>query len=139
MSMHLEGPWLTTTGKRRSKRQYQNADAARRERELKAEWDVKQTEWAKLAPNFSAKHVPADPRMPRTAFKPLKGYNLNHRGRDTERLPSVDTGVKGAVTTKAPQTYTGTKVKGIATMHKSNAVPVFTDEEAIEISQMRRG
>jgi hypothetical protein len=24
-------------------------------------------------------------------------------------------------------------------MHKSNAVPVFSDEEAIEISRMRRG
>jgi hypothetical protein len=35
--------------------------------------------------------------------------------------------------------YTGTKVLGIATMHKSNAVPVFAEEQAIEISQMRRG
>jgi hypothetical protein len=34
--------------------------------------------------------------------------------------------------------YTGDKVKGIATMHKSNAVPVFSDEEAISISSMRR-
>jgi hypothetical protein len=39
----------------------------------------------------------------------------------------------------APKVYTGTKVKGIATMHKSNAVPVFSDEEAVEISRMRRG
>jgi hypothetical protein len=29
-------------------------------------------------------------------------------------------------------------VKGIATMHKSNAVPVFTDEQAVDISRMRR-
>lgn len=34
--------------------------------------------------------------------------------------------------------YTGTLVKGIATMHKSNAVPVFCDEEAVDISRMRR-
>ena len=34
--------------------------------------------------------------------------------------------------------YTGTLVKGIATMHKSNAVPVINDEEVISISQMRR-
>jgi hypothetical protein len=40
---------------------------------------------------------------------------------------------------KPAKVYTGTKVKGIATMHKSNAVPVFSDEEAIEISKMRRG
>jgi hypothetical protein len=29
-------------------------------------------------------------------------------------------------------------MKGIGTMHKSNAVPVFTDTEAKEISSMRR-
>lgn len=34
--------------------------------------------------------------------------------------------------------YTGTLIKGIATMHKSNAVPVTSGEQAIEISQMRR-
>ena len=138
MSMHLEGPWLTTVGKRRTKRRYPSADAARRERELKAEWESKQAEWAKLAPNFSAKRVPADPRMPRTAFKPLKGYSLAHRGSDTARLPSVDSGITGAVATKAPQQYTGTKIKGIGTMHKSNAVPIFTDDDAKDIARMRR-
>lgn len=35
--------------------------------------------------------------------------------------------------------YTGTLVKGIATMHKSNAVPVIDEEQAKEISRMRRG
>lgn len=34
--------------------------------------------------------------------------------------------------------YTGTLVRGIATMHKSNAVPVINQEQAVEISQMRR-
>jgi hypothetical protein len=34
--------------------------------------------------------------------------------------------------------YTGTKIKGIGTMHKSNAVPVFSDEEAKDIASMRR-
>lgn len=34
--------------------------------------------------------------------------------------------------------YTGTLIKGIATMHKSNAVPVINKEQAIEISEMRR-
>jgi len=34
--------------------------------------------------------------------------------------------------------YTGTKMVGIATMHKSNSVPVFSDEEAIDIARMRR-
>ena len=39
---------------------------------------------------------------------------------------------------KEKQVYTGTLVKGIATMHKSNAVPVINEEQATEISQMRR-
>jgi len=34
--------------------------------------------------------------------------------------------------------YTGTLVKGIATMHKSNAVPVINQQHAIDIARMRR-
>ena len=34
--------------------------------------------------------------------------------------------------------YTGDYLIGIATMHKSNAVPVFSYEDAIDISKMRR-
>ena len=71
---------------------------------------------------------------------PLKGnYSLTiPEGRNTtSHLKSVDTG--GNALLKPSPVYTGTKVKGIATMHKSNAVPVFSDEEAIEISKMRRG
>ena len=34
--------------------------------------------------------------------------------------------------------YTGTLVKGIATMHKSNAVPIIDQEQATEIANMRR-
>ena len=35
--------------------------------------------------------------------------------------------------------YTGTLVKGIATMHKSNAVPIINEQQAIDIAKMRRG
>jgi hypothetical protein len=58
-------------------------------------------------------------------------------GRETPQYLSLDTGL-GVATKPNPNIYTGTKVKGIATMHKSNAVPVFTDNEAKEISSMRR-
>lgn len=37
------------------------------------------------------------------------------------------------------QRYTGSLVKGIATMHKSNAVPIIDDQQAKDISAMRRG
>jgi hypothetical protein len=58
-------------------------------------------------------------------------------GRETVRHPSLSTGL-GVATKPAPKVYTGSMVKGIATMHKSNAVPVFTDEQAVDISSMRR-
>lgn len=38
-----------------------------------------------------------------------------------------------------PQKYTGTYITGIATMHKSNAVPVTSKEYAIDLATMRRG
>ena len=34
--------------------------------------------------------------------------------------------------------YTGSLVTGIATMHKSNAVPVINQEQATDIANMRR-
>ena len=36
------------------------------------------------------------------------------------------------------KTYTGTLVKGLATTHKSNIVPVISQEEMIDIANMRR-
>ena len=36
------------------------------------------------------------------------------------------------------EVYTGTAIKGIGTMHKSNAVPIFSNEEAQDIAKMRR-
>lgn len=67
-------------------------------------------------------------------------YNLTTPvGRETRHIASRDTGHSGAVRTKAIPQYTGTKIIGIGTMHKSNAVPVFSNEEAHAIATMRRG
>jgi len=50
---------------------------------------------------------------------------------------SVDSdGINTAMPEK--KTYTGTLVKGIATMHKSNAVPIIDQEQATDIANMRR-
>ena len=46
----------------------------------------------------------------------------------------------GQGTKKESQKYTGTLIKGIATMHKSNAVPVMKGtNQAKDIAKMRRG
>jgi hypothetical protein len=68
----------------------------------------------------------------------LKGYTLSAPvGRETKHIPSLNTGA-GVAVKQETKIYTGTKVLGIATMHKSNAVPVFNSEEAVQISSMRR-
>jgi len=59
-------------------------------------------------------------------------------GRETPKLPSRST-TGGNATWRPNPVYTGDKIKGIGTMHKSNAVPVFSDEEAHDIATMRRG
>jgi hypothetical protein len=46
--------------------------------------------------------------------------------------------VTGACAAKPSPTYTGTNVIGIATMHKSNMVPIFSSDEAKDVARMRR-
>jgi hypothetical protein len=129
--MHLEGPWLSTTGKRKGKQKFASAEHARKARELDESWKELQKKWAVEAEDKKRKRA--------MTAAPLKGnYSLTiPEGRNTtSHLKSVDTG--GNALLKPSPVYTGTKVKGIATMHKSNAVPVFSDEEAQDISKMRR-
>ena len=129
MTMHLCGPALTMTGKKKGRVKFRNAAEAQRARELAADWEKLKARWSVPAPGRSKKK-----------FEPLTGsYQLTTpTGRPTTHdIPSL--GMMGVATKADPKVYTGTKVKGIATMHKSNAVPVFSDEEAVEISRMRRG
>lgn len=131
MTMHLAHPALSMGGKRKGKVKFRNADEARKSRELAAEWEQKQKEWAKLSASPAKKKV----------FKPAPSLSPQiPAGRDTTRhIKSLDTGHIGAISSKKIPQYTGTKIIGIGTLHKSNAVPVFSDEEAVEISRMRRG
>ena len=131
LSMHLEGPWLSTTGKRKGKKKFASAEHARKARELEESWKELQKRWVTEAEDKKRTRAMSAPSLSDYySLKIPEGRNT------TAHIKSVDTG--GNATLKAPKVYTGTKVKGIATMHKSNAVPVFSDEEAIDISRMRR-
>ena len=128
--MHLCGPALSLIGKKKGKVKFRNAEEARKARELDASWKELQKKWAVEADNKKrTRAMKAEPLSYKLSAPPGRG--------NTHHIPSVNTG--GNATLAAPKVYTGTKVKGIATMHKSNAVPVFSDEEAVEISKMRRG
>ena len=131
LSMHLEGPWLSTTGKKKGKKKFASAEHARKARELDESWKALQKKWA----------VEAEDKKRNRALsaEPLKGnYSLAiPADRSTAHLKSRGD-FTGNATLAPAKVYTGTMVKGIATMHKSNAVPVFSNEEAIDISKMRR-
>jgi hypothetical protein len=129
--MHLEGPWLSTTGKQKGKRKWASAEQKRLAERRQAEWDRKLIEFEKMTPKFSTGPYNS-PRKTMSDFMPK-----TPPGRETPKVESQDTGWVPCVKVKDNE-YTGTKIKGIGTMHKSNAVPVFSDEEAVEISTMRR-
>jgi len=130
MTMHLHHPSLSLNGKKKGKQKFRNADEARKARELESDWKEMQKRWG----------VEEETRRRNRAMtaEPL-AYKLTAPvGRTTAHIPSLDTGHIGAVRTKEIPQYTGTKILGIGTMHKSNAVPIFSDEQAVDISRMRR-
>jgi len=130
MTMHLAHPALSMGGKRKGKVKFRNSADAQKARQLDADWKELQKKW----------EVDADDKKRKRALaaEPLS-YTLSApAGRETKRIASLDTGHSGAVRTKDIPQYTGTNIVGISTLHKSNAVPVFSREEAIDISKMRR-
>ena len=139
MSMHLEGPWMTTTKySKKAHKKWASSEAKQKAARERQEWEELQRSWDKLAPRFSTKKVPAQ-TMPRGAFQPLKAKPMYPPGREPQNIPSLNGGIDTGPAVKAPdKVYTGTKIKGIGTMHKSNAVPIFSDDEAQDIAHMRR-
>lgn len=132
MSMHLHHPSLSTTGKKKGKKKFASAEHARKARELDESWKELQKKWGIEAENKKRARAMAAPSL-------SGNYSLSiPEGRNTtSHLKSLNSGL-GVATLSPAKVYTGTMVKGIATMHKSNAVPVFSDEQAVDISRMRR-
>ena len=74
-----------------------------------------------------------------TGFNPVvRNSPVVDPKRLTNHIPSLDTGT-GIAAKKEVTQYTGTAMLGIGQLHKSNAIPVFSKEDAIDISKMRRG
>lgn len=96
------------------------------QRQLAAEWEAIQKKY--------------EPKKPVKKVFNTWEYKLSTPpGRTTSHhIPSLSTGENGGAKKETMQ-YTGTKMLGIGTLHKSNAVPVFSDDEAKEMARMRRG
>jgi hypothetical protein len=77
-------------------------------------------------------------KLPKPEFKTLSQSITHPRYVDRQSFDSLNANV-GNTNLRESMKYTGTLVKGIATMHKSNAVPVIDEEQMKDISRMRRG
>ena len=82
--MHLEGPWLSTTGKHKTKRKWASSEAKKLAQARQAEWDRKLAEFDRMAPKFSTGPYNS-PRKTMSDFMPK-----TPPGRETVRAPSQD-------------------------------------------------
>lgn len=109
--------------KPRKKRTFKSAEAARQARELDASWNAIKSKYKPVA----------------TAPSESWTYSLSAPpGRSTSNhIPSRGDSTGNAVA-KPQQVYTGTEMIGIGQLHKSNAVPVFREQDAVDLANMRR-
>jgi hypothetical protein len=131
MTMHLVGPYLSLNGKKKGKVKFRNAEEARKARELESSWNDLQKKWGIEQEDKKRKRALKAEPLTYNLSAPVGRTNTNH-------IKSLNTNPMGPVSSKQIPQYTGTKIIGIGTMHKSNAVPIFSDEEAQDISKMRR-
>jgi hypothetical protein len=130
LSFHLEGPWLSTTGKKKGKQKFRNAEQARKSRECKDSWEQMLKQYG----------IEQEDRKRNRALKApvLKDAFPAYRGSEKPKLPSSNPSTWGTCAKPDQKEYTGDAIVGISTLHKSNAVPVFSKQDAIDISNMRR-
>lgn len=120
MSMHLVGPGLTTTNYKKRKQK----GLTKRDRQAQIEHD----KWLKK--------MGVHPTQIKTKPKQLAPREIYERKPD---LPKLSNTVDGYAPKKESQQYTGTYITGIATMHKSNMIPISSKKDAVEVARMRRG
>ena len=145
MSMHLLGPGVTTTNYKKGKKKQLSVA---QENQLKIDWKKYNKDCRRKNMHSAqfdtfddySKYVRGEYKAPKQRPNPLNNYQAP-KVRETQDYPSLSNKISAPAGKREPMKYTGErKLLGIATMHKSNMVPVFEDqkEQAIEIAQMRR-
>ena len=142
MTMHLmQG--LTTTSTKKRKRNITKAEMAKYEEDCRL-YNKRMKQAGRHDDRLTVNEyidfchgiIKARPKQERE----FKEWTPNYTSpRETKHIPSLDTGHRGACPPPEPKVYTGDLIVGVATMHKSNAVPVMRGtKQAEEISKMRR-
>ena len=126
MSMHLVGPYMTTTKYNRKNKASKNKRLQKAQAEHEAWLESKGLGKKQLEEKLYVNGK-------RISVNNIPDYKMGSRV-TSDRIAS-----NGLV--KERKIYSGERtLLGVATMHKSNMVPIFADkkEDAIDIAQMRR-
>jgi len=134
MTMHLLGPQYSTTSTRKRKKKLTDSQHTK----MCIDWVAYNKQMKKMGCKTKTLEEYIAYRQgkykPQLKGTPLPKYEVSdHR----QKYPSGD-GI-GTTYARKENVYTGDKLLGIATMHKSNMVPVFSKENAEDIAKMRRG
>jgi hypothetical protein len=130
MTMHLMGPYMTTTVYNRKNK------SNKTKRQVQAE---------QAHEKYLRKMGVHPDQLEAKKIKSVKCYGSTSVSKTEGRgsTPCTDANLPAydpSMAKREPQVYNGErKLLGIATMHKSNMVPVFSKDDAEEIAKMRRG
>lgn len=105
------------------KRKYASAKAAKQAR-------INQENWENLLKKYDVKKSKVSNNKP--YVPPVSFHRSSYRD-----IPSLNSYVGSAVKSKG-NIYSGDNMLGISTLHKSNAVPVFSKKDIESHSKMRR-
>ena len=122
--MALMPVYFTTTSTKTRKVKYASSEQKQKSIQLQQEWEA-------MMKKYDTKPVR---KLQRKVYTPPQTVR-----REVPHYPSLDTGGNATKPIDHQKVYTGTKMIGIGQLHKSNAVPVFSTDDAKEISKMRRG
>ena len=127
MSMHLVGPYMTTTSYKKRK--------AKKKTQKQIEADAKHDKWLRKM-NAHPEQIAANKE--KNANVPIRTIpNYRTMG---NAIPTSDVIPGGSTAPAERQIYSGERrLLGVAVMHKSNMVPVFDSKDAKDIAKMRRG
>jgi hypothetical protein len=110
---------------------YSTTNTKKRKQKRKPGWQQREAEHAKWMKKMGIDPDEKPTKREFVEYKPKEAYV-----RETPNIPSCSNNIGGVAPMRESPKYTGTLIKGVATMHKSNAVPIISKEQATDISNM---
>ena len=126
MSMHLVGPWMTTTNYKKRKQK------GRTKKDIEAQ--RYHDKWLRKMGAHPDQILENKKKNAGVTVLSVPDYSTSGNS-----IPTSDVIPGGSTAHQERQIYSGERrLLGVAVMHKSNMVPVFDSKDAKDIARMRR-